>query len=468
MKLANRVNRTLIIGIVGGSLAFLACGCARGGDDAKTSGLVRSVLSNGLTVIVQPVTGTKRVGVEFIYRAGIVDEPEGRTQIAHFVEHLACKSPTETYRAGESWNLLQEKGAANAETLPTFTHYDYGVAAADLELVMKIEADRLRALRLDPDVSKREASYCYSEINNLQKMENAPVVKFATMAANQSWRFGSERANVASGLETIPAEEVAAFYRANYHPGNLVIVVSGGVSPDRVLRLVKKHFENLNLPAPPPREPVDWSSLPPVGVIAWDSSVTGVFVWFEPPADPLDQAIMSLWGNLARLHLSQDVEINAVVRFIMTPSHIWPVGRLPFFIYASVGPGYNADQVHRAISDRVEHLKQGIMESVDASQFQSLVDQLAFQSTLSQQTIAVQMQFLTEQRGMAESRAMDQILLQHSMNLGARGLFLGGDVDARLAELRLVDASRLSSLIERCLDPARRHVTIVRAAGDGR
>ncbi|MFQ5512632.1 MAG: M16 family metallopeptidase [Candidatus Krumholzibacteriia bacterium] len=442
-------------------------GCTREAGPLSTKP-VRTELESGITLLVQPIAGAERVGVEFLYRVGFLDEPENRPQLAHLMEHLACKSSTGSHRAGESWNWLQENGTVNAETLPTYTHYDYGVAVGDLERVLEIEADRMQSLQLDTEVTEREASYCYAEIANLEKHESAPMIKFATMAAHQAWRFGSNAVTLASGLETIPEEEIAAFYRTHYHPRNLVIAITGGVSAERALALVRESFDDLGLPEPGRIRPTDWSGLPPVAEVTWDSPVSAVFVWFEPPGDELERRVLSLWGNLARLHLVQDVEISAVARFVMAPSHVWPVGRLPFFVYASVAEGYTARQVHRAIGDRLEEIARKMVEGDGAAQLQSLVRQLELQGTLGKKSVDAQMQFLTEQRGMEEDRARDQVFLQHSINAGVRDGFFGGDVTAGIEELKRVDEAQLRSILERALDETKRHVTVLNPAGAGR
>ncbi len=443
------------------TLALLLVGCTEDDGPVGSTRLVRTQLSNGVTVIVQPVTGVTRVGVEFMYRVGFLDEPEGRPQLAHFMEHLILKSPTATYRAGESWNMLQEKGTSNAETMPTFTHYDYGVAARDLEMVLELEVDRLMSLRLDSEVNAREASYCYSELEALQQMEIAPLIKFATMAAHQSWRFGGESATVLAGLESIPHEEIAAFYRSRYHPGNLAIIITGGVSSQRAIELVRKHFEGLSLPEPEPAVPIDWSSRPPVARVLWDSTVPGVFVWFEPPEDEIERTVLSLWGTLVRGQLIEDVEISAVARFVAGPDHVWSVGRLPYFVYVSVAEGYNTEQAYRALGDRLERIVGELANEFDISQFKSLISQLEIQGRLGGQTVDAQLQYYTQQRGLNENQGLERIFLQHSINLGVRDLLLGENIDRRLADLRRIDGDQLVDIVTRALDPAKRRVTIL-------
>src|SRR5262249_60515462 len=56
----------------------------------------RFSLDNGLTVILRPVQGAKDTALVLLYPIGSDHDPEGRSGMAHFVEHLQC-----TAAAGE-------------------------------------------------------------------------------------------------------------------------------------------------------------------------------------------------------------------------------------------------------------------------------------------------------------------------------------------------------------------------------
>ena len=79
------------------------------------------------------------------YKVGAIDEPMGKSGVAHFLEHLMFKG-TKTLKPGEFSTIIARNGGKeNAFTAQDFTGYFQSVAADRLETMMRHEADRLRA-----------------------------------------------------------------------------------------------------------------------------------------------------------------------------------------------------------------------------------------------------------------------------------------------------------------------------------
>ena len=88
------------------------------------------------------------------YRAGAADEKRGKSGIAHFLEHLMFKG-TRDVPDGQFSKIVEANGGYdNAFTTEDQTAYFQRLAADRLDLVMKMEADRMRNLILsDSDVT---------------------------------------------------------------------------------------------------------------------------------------------------------------------------------------------------------------------------------------------------------------------------------------------------------------------------
>jgi zinc protease len=81
------------------------------------------------------------------YRAGAADEPPGQSGVAHFLEHLMFKG-TDDLESGEFSDIVEANGGSdNAFTSWDYTGYFQRVAADRLDLMMEMEADRMRDLR---------------------------------------------------------------------------------------------------------------------------------------------------------------------------------------------------------------------------------------------------------------------------------------------------------------------------------
>ena len=124
------------------SLLLLAAGTAR----AELFEAHQFTLANGLTVVVIPNHRAPIVTQTIWYKVGAADETPGKSGLAHFLEHLMFRG-TKTVPPGEfSRTVAKNGGQDNAFTTEDYTAFYQNVAADRLELVMKLEADRMANL----------------------------------------------------------------------------------------------------------------------------------------------------------------------------------------------------------------------------------------------------------------------------------------------------------------------------------
>ena len=110
------------------------------------------------------------------YRAGSADEPKGSSGVAHFLEHLLFKA-TDKMESGEfSATVAKNGGRDNAFTSYDYTAYFQRVAADRLELMMQMESDRMKNIRLTPENIATERDVIIEERN--QRTENDPSALF--------------------------------------------------------------------------------------------------------------------------------------------------------------------------------------------------------------------------------------------------------------------------------------------------
>ena len=102
------------------------------------------VLENGIQVVVVPNHRVPVVTHMLWYKVGAADDPVGKSGLAHFVEHLMFKG-TKELPSGEFSRIVAENGGQeNAFTSWDYTAYFQRVARDRLEVVMKLEAGRMR------------------------------------------------------------------------------------------------------------------------------------------------------------------------------------------------------------------------------------------------------------------------------------------------------------------------------------
>src|SRR5512145_3529448 len=105
-------------------------------------------LPNGLDVVVVPNHLSPVVVQAVVYKAGAADGLPGKNGIAHFLEHLMFKG-TKTLAQGQFSKEVDRRGGTdNAYTSQDVTVYHQEIAKEHLELIMRMEADRMVNLTL--------------------------------------------------------------------------------------------------------------------------------------------------------------------------------------------------------------------------------------------------------------------------------------------------------------------------------
>lgn len=200
-------------------------------------------LENGMEVLVIEDHRAPVVVQMVWYRAGAADEDRGVSGVAHFLEHLLFKA-TDDLKSGElSDTVAANGGSDNAFTSWDYTAYYQRIAADRLELVMTMEADRMRDLRLSVDDIATERDVILEERN--MRTENNPDALFGEQrnaAQYMNHPYGIPIIGWKHEMEDLSLEDAMVFYRRYYAPNNAILVVAGDVQPDEVLALAKKHY----------------------------------------------------------------------------------------------------------------------------------------------------------------------------------------------------------------------------------
>ncbi len=200
-------------------------------------------LDNGLEVVVVENRRAPVVVQMLWYRVGAADEPPGKSGIAHFLEHLMFKGTEAVPGDGFSRTVARNGGRDNAFTGHDYTAYFQRVASDRLDLVMRLEADRMVNLRLtDADV-EIERGVVLEERRS--RTDNDPSAQLSERRRAVTWLRHPYRRPVIgwkSEIEALTRADVTAFYRAHYAPSNAVLIVSGDAGVDRVRALAERHF----------------------------------------------------------------------------------------------------------------------------------------------------------------------------------------------------------------------------------
>lgn len=210
---------------------------------AQAAEVTSYTLDNGLEMAVIEDHRAPVVVHMVWYRVGAADEPPGKSGIAHFVEHLMFRG-TDDLKPGEFSEIVANNGGIdNAFTSWDFTGYFQRIAADRLDLMMQIEADRMRDLLLTQEEVDINLDVILEERN--QRTENDPGALFAEQrraALFMNHPYGIPVIGWKHEMEGLELEDAEAFYRKFYVPNNAVLIVAGDVVPEEALELAEFHY----------------------------------------------------------------------------------------------------------------------------------------------------------------------------------------------------------------------------------
>ena len=127
--------------------------------------LHKTILDNGLTVIVKEMPGTRVATVQIWVKAGSVYENTDEAGITHFIEHMIFKG-TETRGPGELAGAIEGVGGrVNAYTSYENTVYHATLSAVHWEMAFEVLAEAVMHSVFDPVELEREKKVVLEELS---------------------------------------------------------------------------------------------------------------------------------------------------------------------------------------------------------------------------------------------------------------------------------------------------------------
>jgi zinc protease len=200
-------------------------------------------LPNGLEAVVIEDHRAPVVTHMMWYKIGSADEPRGKSGIAHFLEHLMFKGTNTVAPGAFSATVEAQGGDDNAFTYYDYTAYFQRVATDRLDLMMTMEADRMRGLTLSEDNVTTERAVIIEE--RAQRTDSDPGSLFGEQrraAQYLNHPYGTPVIGWKHEAEALTREDALSFYRTYYAPNNAVLVVAGDVNPDEVRAMAEAHY----------------------------------------------------------------------------------------------------------------------------------------------------------------------------------------------------------------------------------
>lgn len=210
-------------------------------------------LGNGVTVLLKEIHTTPLISFWVWYRVGSRDEVPPLTGISHLVEHMQFKG-TPHFPAEVMDNAVARAGGTrNAFTFLDWTTYFETMPASDIDLALRLEADRMVHSRFEPAEFKSERTVVISE---REGNENEPTFLLGEAVQQAAFRVHSYHHEVIgdmADLKTLTRDDLYRHYRTYYVPNNAVIGVAGDFHTKKMLGRIEKLFGRIPRGPTPPR-----------------------------------------------------------------------------------------------------------------------------------------------------------------------------------------------------------------------
>ena len=213
-------------------------------------------LDNGLKLIVQEDHRSPVVVSQVWYRAGSLDEVNGKTGVAHVLEHMMFKGTKEVPAGQFSRMIAAAGGKENAFTSTDYTCYFQQLEKSHLPLAFKLEADRMVNLQLTDEEFAKEIKVVMEE--RRWRTDDKPQSKVSEAFQSAVYRahpYARPVIGFMNDLENMTADDAREWYNSWYAPNNATLVVVGDVKAEEVYKLAKQHFGKLKPKALPARKP---------------------------------------------------------------------------------------------------------------------------------------------------------------------------------------------------------------------
>jgi len=238
--------------------AALICACVWGAASAQQSKKIEvnfreTELKNGLRVITVEDHSAPVIALTVTYNVGSRDERKGRTGFAHLFEHMMFQGSENVGKGEHFYRVFNNGGEMNGATNEDRTTYFEMLPSNQLDLLLFLEADRMRSLEITQENLDNQRNTVQEE--RRLRVDNRPYGKSDEVMQELLYdNFAYKHTTIGSmeDLNAATVDDVKAFFKIYYAPNNAVLTLVGDFSTGAALARIRKYFEDIpRQPAPP-------------------------------------------------------------------------------------------------------------------------------------------------------------------------------------------------------------------------
>lgn len=205
--------------------------------------LYKKTLLNGLTVIVKPDHTIPEVDIQLWYNVGSKHESDAQRGMAHLIEHMIFKGTQDLLSEGDLDGIVQKlAGQTNAFTSYDYTTYVFTLPSSSWWYALLILADCMQNARFDEQMLNSEFKAVIAELKMNRDNYQSIAIEQLMAATSAPHPYQYPIIGYKEDLWSLKRDDLFAFYKEHYYPGNATLIVVGDVQPEDVFEQTEHFF----------------------------------------------------------------------------------------------------------------------------------------------------------------------------------------------------------------------------------
>ncbi len=211
----------------------------------------RTVLDNGITLLVTPNPAADIISTRMFLRGGQRVEPSGQRGVAHLVASLLTKG-TQSRSSLEIAESIESIGASLG-TDSSSDHFQVSTksVSADFPQVLALAGEVMRSPSFPEDEVKLERKQTLQAIRSQQEQPFSVAMDHLRHAFYGLHPYADSGLGSLESVEQIQREDLLAYHAHTFRPDNLIISLAGRIEPDAAIAEVSRVFGDWTAPATP-------------------------------------------------------------------------------------------------------------------------------------------------------------------------------------------------------------------------
>jgi predicted Zn-dependent peptidase len=212
----------------------------------------KTTLNNGLKIVTEHVASVKSVAVGIWAQTGSRNETEKQSGVTHFLEHMLFKGTENRSSLDIAMSMESVGGYLNAFTSSEYTCYYSRCLSTQLERALDVLSDMVLHPSFPEDEIQKEKKVVIEEMKMYRDSPNDYLFEEFSGHVFKGHPLGQSTLGFEETVSAFEQQDLYDYMEERYQPSNLLVAVAGNVDHDKIVKLVRDYFSDVE-----PQDTVD-------------------------------------------------------------------------------------------------------------------------------------------------------------------------------------------------------------------